>query len=112
MRQSGKSREQIAEELNCVYGLSVSVHILNNWTADSKRARRVPAMMVAPLCAVLCEDSLQRILLSEEQLGNLELGECVARWLDRRVASPKIGGGGGKVQRKLGRSAAASANRP
>lgn len=112
IRHSGKSRDQIAEELRSRHGLNISVPILNNWTGDSKRERRVPAVMVPALCAVLGDQSLQRLLLNEEQVGKLELGECVAKWLGKRFTGWKTEESGKRLRIKAGRSAAGTAGRP
>lgn len=112
IRRSAKSREQIAEELRVVHGLRVSVHILNNWTGDSKRERRVPAEAVPALCAVLGDGSLQKLLLSDDQRGKLELGEAAARWLCGRP-TPSVGSKIGALDpKKAKRSAARPASRP
>lgn len=111
IRRSGKSREHIADELNRAHGLSVSVHTLNNWTGG-KRERRVPAEVVPALCAVLGDDSLQRLLLDQEQIGKLELGECIAKWLDERFGPSKANNKVARLQRKTEHPAARTAGRP
>lgn len=112
IRRSGKSRQQIAEELSGAQGLNVSVHILNNWTGDSKRERRLPAVVIPAICAVLGDDLLQRLLLTQEQLARLELGESVSKWLNKRFAIPQGDRATQRVRRKAARRAAATASRP
>lgn len=112
IRRSAKSREQIAEELSLAHDLRVSVHMLNNWTGDSKRERRVPAEVVPALCAVLGDDSLQKLLLSEEQRAKLELGECAAKWLDGKFGGSRSSKSATRKPRKSGRPAARTVSRP
>ena len=89
IRMSGKSRLQIVDELNGRHGVAISVHILNNWTGDSKRERRIPAEIIPALCDALNDDSLQRLLMSTEQIAQLQLGKSVAAWLDRKRPGAK-----------------------
>lgn len=83
IRLSGKSRSQICDELSQLVGREIHVDTLNRWTARSKSSWRIPADAVPSLCRVLQDDCLQRLLLSDDQLGQLELGESVAKWLGK-----------------------------
>lgn len=90
IRKSGKSRETIAQELSDACGLNVSVFTLNNWTCDSKRERRIPAEAIPALCEVLGDDSLQRLMMSDEHLNALELGDAFSKWLGRNFKGRRM----------------------
>lgn len=96
LRTSKKSRVQIAEELSRILPADqhVSEHILSNWANGSKRAYSLPARVVPALCEVLQDDSLQQILLNDKQIGEMGLGRCVAKWLDKRFAKSERPTGG------------------
>ncbi len=75
IRQSQKSREQIAEEMAALVETDVTVHMLNSYTANSKQAVRFPAAFVPAFCCVTGDDRLQRMLLSPYLRSVLQLGE-------------------------------------
>lgn len=84
IHRSGKSRQQIVDELSAQFGVNISVHILNNWTADSKPERRIPADVIPAICAVLGSDALLNILEDPQRWEALRLGRAVGAWLDRK----------------------------
>lgn len=49
IRQAPKSRETIAEEMTALSGLQVTVHQVNNWTAES-HPHRIPAELLPAFC--------------------------------------------------------------
>src|SRR5690348_15664475 len=83
LRASPKSRSVIAEELGKRIGRSVSVESLNKWASESEGERRLPADCVLPLCEILGDDSIQRMLLSERLQRCLRLGEWLlsSQWV-------------------------------
>lgn len=81
---SGKSREQIAQEISANLGFCVHLDTLNSWTADSKRDRRIPAAVIPALCAVLRDGSILDLLETPDRLEALQLGRDVSNWLKRR----------------------------
>jgi hypothetical protein len=81
-----KSRDQIADELTRCVGATVTVHMLNNYTAEGKRPARFPAAWVLPFCVVTNDDSLQRLVLGPRLAKLLELGEkTLAALCDRTI---------------------------
>lgn len=63
IRQAPKSRENIADEMTALLGVPVSVHQVNNWTAES-HPHRIPAEMLPAFCeATGCIEALR--LLAE-----------------------------------------------
>lgn len=75
IRQCPKNRTQIAEELTALTGRRVTVHMLNDFTAESKKGSRFPASLVTPFCEVVGSDELQRHILSPRLRNFLTLGE-------------------------------------
>lgn len=114
LRRSKKSRTEIADELNnrLPDHRKTSEYMLSNWANGSKRGYSLPARVIPALCDVLGDDSLQRLLLSPGQIGKLELGECVSKWLDKRFGPWKSQDEIEEPQRKPRRPADATANRP
>lgn len=70
-----KTRETIATELSEQTGTRITLHMLNEFTADSRRQYRFPAAWVVPFCRITGDDSLQRLLLSPELAEILRIGE-------------------------------------
>ena len=52
IRRSGKSREQIADEMSLLTGTEVTVRRLNAFTAESREDYRWPAELDRAFCAV------------------------------------------------------------
>lgn len=78
IRRSTKKREQIAAEMTARLGQHITERMLNDYTAQSKRALRFPAAWVPAFCEIVGSDELQRRLLGPELRKLLELGEKVA----------------------------------
>jgi hypothetical protein len=76
IRSSGKSREQIADELSARVGRPITVRMLDDFTAPSKGGARFPAALVGPFCEVTGCDDLQYLLLTPRVRGLAKLGEC------------------------------------
>jgi hypothetical protein len=79
---------EIAEALSACVGWRVTVAQLNDWTAKSKLTRFFPAYLVRPLCEVLGDDRLQRLIMGPELSNLVRLGERNKRLL-RRVRRKK-----------------------
>lgn len=77
LKQSSKSRAQIAEEISVHAGQRISKRMLDDWTAESKKPARFPACLVQVFCEVTGNDQLQRHLLSERMRRLLSVGESV-----------------------------------
>jgi hypothetical protein len=73
---SSKSRKQIADGMSEKLCRSVSVRMLNDYTAPTKGSR-FPAAWVAAFCEMTGSDELQRWLLSPHFLALVELGKSV-----------------------------------
>lgn len=97
MRSSKKSRAQIAQEMSALLGRSVTVYMLNDFTASCKGQRvaedsqldtrkspvRFPAAWIHAFCEVTGDDRMQRLILSPRlrsllQLGERQLSQCQA----------------------------------
>jgi hypothetical protein len=82
LRQSSKSRAQIAEEVSVHVGQRISKDMLDDWTAESKKPARFPAFLIPAFCEITGSDELQRHLLSERLRRVLSVGESVEKLLD------------------------------
>ncbi|PYU52677.1 MAG: hypothetical protein DMG48_05200 [Acidobacteria bacterium] len=79
IRVCSKSREEIAEGMSEMLGITVTVSMLNLWTAPSRGGSRFPCAFVEAFCAVTGDDRLRRFLLGPNLCGLLEVGESVVR---------------------------------
>lgn len=61
IRQAPKSREVIAEEMSELTGCTISVHQVNNWTAES-HPHRIPGEWVPAFCEVTQDFGPMRLL--------------------------------------------------
>ena len=61
IRQAPKSREVIAEEMSELTGCTISVHQVNNWTAES-HSHRIPGEWVPAFCEVTQDFGPMRLL--------------------------------------------------
>jgi hypothetical protein len=77
LNRSSKTHAQIAEELTLHAGQRISKHMLDDWTAESKKRARFPAALIEPLCAVLLDDRLQRHVMGPRLRELVQLGEQV-----------------------------------
>lgn len=66
IKQAPKSREMIAEEMTALSGLQVSVHQVNNWTAES-HPHRMPAELLPAFCKAT--GSIEPLRLLAEAAG-------------------------------------------
>jgi hypothetical protein len=83
IRQSGKKRCQISDEMGRISGLHISERMLNDWTSECHRSARFPAFLVEPFCQAIGNDELQRRLVSERLRELIGLGEKAERLLKR-----------------------------
>ena len=73
---SSKSRAQIADDMRILLPkFTVSVHMLNDFSAESKLKARFPAAWVPSFCALMNDDRLQRLVLSPRNRRLLEWAE-------------------------------------
>jgi len=77
MEKCPKSRQQIADELSVRSGRTVSLSILNDYTATTKSGARFPAVYLCGFCEATGDDSPLRFLLTPRLLALVELGESV-----------------------------------
>lgn len=82
IKQSGKKRLQIAEEMTALVGVRITEHMLNDFTSKSKSAARFPAAFVKAFCRVVGSASLQISLADEEALRLMKLGQRVGECSD------------------------------
>ncbi|WP_448874415.1 hypothetical protein [Desulfobulbus propionicus] len=66
IRQAPKSRETIADEMTELAGVTVTVHQVNNWTAES-HPHRIPAELLPAFCQVT--GSIEALRLLAETAG-------------------------------------------
>ena len=94
------SRAQIADRLHLVApNCPVTVHMLNDFSAESKLKARFPVAWVPGFCELLNDDRLQRFILSKRQLHLLEWAEMN---LDVAVSLKKIEAARQKLLNDLG----------
>jgi hypothetical protein len=79
IRACRKSREEIAEELSARTGQRVTVAMLNDYSAESKKPARFPACFLQAFSEIVGSDALQLFVLSDRQRHLLELGEQAER---------------------------------
>ena len=79
MKQSGKSRAQIADELTQILGGRIAKNVLDDCVRSRRRGRKVrfPAAWIPALCEVTGSDEPQRHLLSGRLRHLLVIGENV-----------------------------------
>jgi hypothetical protein len=95
IRQSNKSREQIAEEMSYLVGRKITVRMLNAFTAESKEDNRWHAELDRAFCYVTGSDELLRCradlagltLITKEEAEILELGR---QYLRRKEAEAEM----------------------
>lgn len=75
IRQCPKKRTQIAEELSDSLGQRVTVHMLNDFTSESKKPARFPALFIVPFCRVTGDDRLQRFVMGPRLRKLVEFAE-------------------------------------
>lgn len=90
---SGLSREYVAGELSRLTGDQVSIHHINNWTAESKDDRRIPLEYAAALTVILGDARILAaacpagyLVLPPDEAAVYELGRVV---VDERRRSRK-----------------------
>ena len=88
LRRSPKSRAQVADAMQAVSGIHVSLRMIDCWTSPCRQIR-IPAIFVAPFCMATADDSLLRLLLGPRLLCALELGERAADFLRAIVCRPR-----------------------
>src|SRR5438552_18185230 len=67
-----KSREQIAAEMSERIGRTVTVHMLNDFTSESKVFVRFPAAWIVAFCSATGDERLQRLVLGDKLRKLLE----------------------------------------
>ena len=87
---SGLSREYVAGELSRLTGDQVSIHHINNWTAESKDDRRIPLEYAAALTVILGDARILAaacpagyLVLPPDEAAVYELGRVVVDELRR-----------------------------
>jgi hypothetical protein len=83
IKQSGKKRCRISDEMSRFGGLRISERMLNDWTSECHRSARFPASLIQPFCQAIRNDELQRRLVSERLRELIDLGEKAERLLKR-----------------------------
>jgi hypothetical protein len=92
LRDCGLSREVVAEEVSRLTGDNVSVHHINNWTAESKDGWRLPLECVAALTIVTGDPGIIRAaldgtgmtVLNQEETAVYELGKLTREDMERK----------------------------
>ena|SRR5437868_6873131 len=77
IRRSGKSREQIADDMARILNRPITARQLNQWSAVSHEAWRMPAIYVSAFCQAVGDNQLQRFLIGPKLSALLKLGEIV-----------------------------------
>lgn len=76
MRESGKTRDQIATELSQRVGRTITASMLNDYTATTKESYRFPAAWIGALLDITRSEQLRRFLLTVEIQTLLKLAQC------------------------------------
>jgi len=63
--QSGLSREEIADRMSVILNIDVSHHMLNCWTAESKKQHRFPLEFFPAFCKAIGNSTLTKKLIIE-----------------------------------------------
>jgi hypothetical protein len=79
VRVSRLSPAQIADELTKRVQRPIKDALVYAWTAETKHRWHLPADVVPPLCDILGDDNIQRLLLSEKLRKAVSLGESAQR---------------------------------
>lgn len=104
IRNCGKSRPQIAEDMSRLMGQGISVAILDAFTAESKPAHRFPAAWLAAFCVVtrdtrvlatIVEHAGGKLVTSEEAM----LIELARNYLAKKEATEKLESLEGRLRR-------------
>lgn len=69
IQQSGKSRDQIADIMSEKLDVDISVHMINCWTAESKKAHRFPLEYLPAFCTALRKQKIIKFLLNSILIG-------------------------------------------
>ena len=64
IKQSGRKRSVIAEEMSVLSGMSISESMLNDWTSECHKSARFPALLIASFCRAVENDQLLLSLAS------------------------------------------------
>lgn len=102
IKRSGKSREQIADEMQALLGIPVTARMITSFTAESKELHRWPGAWDRAFCKATDDDALLRCraeaagyrLIKGEEIQLLELGR---QYLRRRRADEEAT----EIERKL-----------
>jgi hypothetical protein len=88
IKQSGKSREEIAKKMSLLAKRPISQQAVNGWTAKAERGQeasrrsRFPAFLVPIFCEVVGNDALQRWLVGARLRELIEFAEATRRVLN------------------------------
>lgn len=83
IRHSGKSREQVADDMSQVLGQEITARMLYAYTAESKAGHRLPLIFVPAFCQVVGDDQLEIMLLGTRRRQLLAFADAVVAMLDR-----------------------------
>jgi hypothetical protein len=105
IKQSGMSREQIAERMTDFLGKSILIsrRMLDDWTSECHKSARFPLFFVEAFCYAIDNDRLQRWAAGAELLKKIEFTERQLDLKERRAELVKANSqhdGKGKRPRK------------
>ncbi len=103
MKQSKKSRANIADEMSLLAGRPISKRMIDDWVSPKMRAR-FPAALIEAFCEVLRNDTLQRHVMGARLRGVVELREEQLTWLAESLRA--------ELQRPQRRPKSAKGKRP
>jgi len=89
IRSCSKTRAQIAQELSDLTGQRITVHMLNDFTAESKGNARFPAAFIRPLCEILDSDEIVLAITRPRLRKQIEFSERVGEL--RRLCDELLG---------------------
>jgi hypothetical protein len=95
IKRSGKSREQIADEMSRTLAIAVTARMISSFTAESKELHRWPGAWDRAFCAAVNDDTVLKCraeaagyqLIKDEEIHLLELGR---EYLQQKHAAERI----------------------
>jgi hypothetical protein len=85
IKQSPMSREQIADEMSKSFGQRISRAMLDDWTAESHKAARFPAVLIQGFSDAIGNDRLQRWAAGSRLRKLIEFAERHLELEERRA---------------------------
>jgi hypothetical protein len=89
IRKSGLTREQIAGDLSRLVGTRVTVSMLNDYSAASKKNTRFPLAFIHAFCEVTGDDRLQRFAAGTQLVKAADAFDAMSEALENGKRKPR-----------------------